>query len=98
MKPRTLAMLVLLLGLPAGARAGHGPADASPAGVQQCHTDCQDRQTDCVDRCDGVIPCIRKCKETGAACAKRCVDKWVAPEHRPKPPPTALTSGDPAWP
>jgi hypothetical protein len=40
---------------------------------QQCNTECQRRQTDCILACDGNVPCERRCTETGEACVQRCL-------------------------
>lgn len=40
---------------------------------QQCNTECQRRQTDCILACDGKVPCERRCTETGMACVARCL-------------------------
>ena len=40
---------------------------------QQCNTECQRRQTDCILACDGNVPCERRCTETGKACVQRCL-------------------------
>jgi hypothetical protein len=40
---------------------------------QQCNTECQRRQTDCILDCDGKVPCERRCTETGKACVQRCL-------------------------
>jgi hypothetical protein len=53
--------------------------DARPASQrfalspQQCNTECQRRQTDCILACDGNVPCERRCTETGKACVGRCL-------------------------
>jgi hypothetical protein len=39
---------------------------------QNCTTECQSRQTDCILDCDGAVPCERRCTEVGAACVERC--------------------------
>jgi hypothetical protein len=40
---------------------------------QQCNTECQRRQTDCILACDGNVPCERRCTERGKACVERCL-------------------------
>lgn len=39
---------------------------------QECNTECQIRQTDCILDCDGNVACERKCTATGKACVERC--------------------------
>jgi hypothetical protein len=39
---------------------------------QECNTECQRRQTDCILACDGNVPCERRCTDTGKACVERC--------------------------
>jgi uncharacterized membrane protein YgcG len=39
---------------------------------QECNTECQSRQTDCIDLCDGNVACERRCTEAGLACLERC--------------------------
>ncbi len=67
-----LAAVALLVGLwlrldapPASQRFALSP--------QQCNTECQRRQTDCILACDGNVPCERRCTETGKACVERCL-------------------------
>jgi uncharacterized membrane protein YgcG len=40
---------------------------------QDCNTECQSRQTDCIETCDGNLRCEHQCVETGKACVERCV-------------------------
>lgn len=40
---------------------------------QECNTECQRRQTDCILACEGHVPCERRCTETGKACVGRCL-------------------------
>jgi hypothetical protein len=52
--------------------------DSAPGSVrralspQNCTTECQSRQTDCILDCDGRVPCERQCTEVGTACVERC--------------------------
>ena len=39
---------------------------------QECNTQCQRRQTDCILACDGNLACERRCTATGKACVERC--------------------------
>jgi hypothetical protein len=39
---------------------------------QECNTECQSRQTDCIDECDGNVACERRCVEAGFSCVQRC--------------------------
>jgi hypothetical protein len=39
---------------------------------QDCNTECQSRQTDCIEDCDGHLQCEHRCVETGKACVERC--------------------------
>jgi hypothetical protein len=41
---------------------------------QECLSECQNRQTDCIQDCEGVVPCEADCVLGGEACAKRCVE------------------------
>ena len=50
---------------------------------QQCNTECQSRQTDCILACDGDVSCGRHCTEAGTACVRRCRgDAGGVPEGR----------------
>jgi hypothetical protein len=40
---------------------------------QECTTECQSRQTDCIEDCDGKLRCEHQCVEVGLACVERCV-------------------------
>jgi hypothetical protein len=51
------------------------PPKAVVLGVQQCHTECQDRQTDCNDRCDGISRCVQGCQRTADECSRGCLAK-----------------------
>jgi hypothetical protein len=51
------------------------PPKAVVLGVQQCHTECQDRQTDCNDRCDGIIRCVQGCQRMADECSRGCLAK-----------------------
>jgi len=57
---------------------------------QECTTECQTRQTDCILDCDGHIPCEIKCTEVGKVCVEHCRrparDAGVAPPRRPHRP------------
>lgn len=67
-----LAAVALLVGL----WLGLAPPLASQRfalSPQQCNTECQRRQTDCILACDGHVPCERRCTETGEACVERCL-------------------------
>jgi hypothetical protein len=67
-----VAGAVLLVGL------WREPGDGSPSSnryalsPQECVTECQSRQTDCILDCDGQVPCERRCTDTGMACVERC--------------------------
>lgn len=39
---------------------------------QECNTDCQSQQTDCILNCDGAVQCERGCLDAGQACVARC--------------------------
>lgn len=39
---------------------------------QECNTECQSRQTDCILQCDGLVRCERACTEVGLRCVLRC--------------------------
>jgi hypothetical protein len=40
---------------------------------QECNTECQRQQTDCILACDGNVPCERRCTKTGQACVEGCL-------------------------
>jgi hypothetical protein len=67
---------VLLLGIIVSSWTGddgRGPHERRFAlSPQECNTECQSRQTDCIEDCDGNIPCERRCTETGLRCVARC--------------------------
>jgi len=65
-----VAALVALLGrTPRG-----GPSEESFAlSPQECNTQCQTRKTDCIDACDGHIPCEKDCVKSCEACVQRCL-------------------------
>jgi hypothetical protein len=68
----TLVATALLAGL--WLWLGEPPASQRFAlSPQQCNTECQRRQTDCILDCDGNVPCERRCTETGKACVQRCL-------------------------
>jgi hypothetical protein len=50
---------------------------------QGCVTSCQTEQTDCILRCDGVVPCEKKCVAIGERCVRGC--RGVADAGKPKP-------------
>lgn len=58
------ALVVGLAGVPRSEQFALSP--------QECNTECQTRQTDCVDACDGNVACERRCVEAGFACLARC--------------------------
>jgi hypothetical protein len=39
---------------------------------QECRTECQERQTDCILDCDGHLSCEHECVQAGDACVARC--------------------------
>jgi hypothetical protein len=39
---------------------------------QECNTECQSRQTDCIDDCEGNVACERRCLQAGLVCLERC--------------------------
>jgi hypothetical protein len=51
-----------------------GPSEQQFAlSPQECNTECQSRQTDCIEDCDGNLRCEHQCVEKGKACVERCV-------------------------
>jgi hypothetical protein len=40
---------------------------------QECVTECQSRQTDCVLNCEGRDPCQQRCTPAAEVCVKACV-------------------------
>jgi hypothetical protein len=57
------------------------PPASSPLNVQRCNTQCQDRKTDCIDRCDGDVPCEEACQEWATGCAEKC---WAKDPRAPR--------------
>jgi hypothetical protein len=53
-------------------QAGTVHTERLPLSPQECVTECQARQTDCIQECDGHIPCERACVSTGTECVARC--------------------------
>jgi hypothetical protein len=52
---------------------GGGPHERRFAlSPQECNTECQSRQTDCIDDCDGNLACEGRCTEAGLRCVARC--------------------------
>lgn len=43
-----------------------------PLSPQECNTECQSQQTDCILNCDGAVVCEHGCVDAGLACAARC--------------------------
>jgi hypothetical protein len=62
----------LLLGVWWALDAGSPSESLYALSPQECVTECQTRQTDCILDCDGQVPCERKCTEAGTACVERC--------------------------
>jgi hypothetical protein len=57
-----------------GRSSPDGPFERSFAlSPQECNTQCQTRQTDCIEACDGHVPCERRCVEACQACVQRCL-------------------------
>jgi hypothetical protein len=55
------------------ALGGSAPGSAHYAlSPQDCTTECQSRQTDCILDCDGKVPCESQCTRVGMACVERC--------------------------
>ncbi len=55
-----------------------------PLSPQECDTECQSQQTDCILNCDGAVACEHGCVDAGVACAARCrraVTDAGAPAH-----------------
>jgi hypothetical protein len=78
-----------------------GPRAAEPLGTQQCNTECQDRFTDCIDRCDGVLSCQKECDRVVTACVKACTaapppSGSAAPSASPSSPPKPAAQAD-SW-
>jgi hypothetical protein len=42
------------------------------AGTQQCNTACQEKMTDCILACDGVLSCELACKAAAVGCVQSC--------------------------
>jgi len=56
-------------------------AEVLPLSPQSCNTQCQDRFTECIDRCDAREACMSGCERVVEACVARC----QAPEAPPAP-------------
>jgi hypothetical protein len=50
---------------------------------QGCVTSCQTEQTDCILKCDGVVPCEKKCVVAGERCVHGCRGSADAGKPRP---------------
>jgi hypothetical protein len=48
---------------------------------QGCVTSCQTQQTDCILKCDGVVPCEKRCVVAGRRCARGCRGTPDAGKH-----------------
>jgi hypothetical protein len=48
---------------------------------QGCVTSCQTEQTDCILKCDGVVPCEKKCVVSGERCVRGCRGAPDAGKH-----------------
>jgi hypothetical protein len=55
-------------------RAGTVPPPPTPASVQSCNTDCQEQETDCIERCDQDAACSLGCQQAAGACTQKCRD------------------------
>lgn len=75
------ALAVLLL---AGDPPGSPETVRSALSPQGCVTSCQTEQTDCILRCDGVVPCEKKCVATGEQCVRGC--RGLPDAGKPTPP------------
>jgi hypothetical protein len=51
--------------------------------TQQCNTACQEKMTDCILDCDGVLSCELACKAAAVGCVIACTDGGAprAPER-----------------
>jgi hypothetical protein len=68
-----VALVAALLAL-CGRTPASGPSEQSFAlSPQECNTQCQTRKTDCIDACDGHIPCEKGCVASCEACVQRCL-------------------------
>jgi hypothetical protein len=68
-----LAALMALAVLWLGARGSDSTETVKAAlSPQNCVTSCQTQQTDCILRCDGVVPCEQRCVVAGERCARGC--------------------------
>ncbi len=64
---------ILCLLVNAAACERRNPAsDRLALSPQNCNTECQARQTDCILDCDGRVPCEAECTREGEACVARC--------------------------
>jgi hypothetical protein len=74
----SLLALLVVGGVAVWAALRLGLDDAAPSSErfalspQECNTECQSRQTDCIDDCEGNVPCERRCLQSGLACLERC--------------------------
>lgn len=67
-----VASAILLVGLWLALDAGSPRSTRYALSPQECTTECQSRQTDCILDCEGAVPCERRCTEVGKACVERC--------------------------
>jgi len=54
---------------------------------QECITECQSRQTDCIQECDGHVSCEKACVHSGEGCVARCRQAADAGAGAPSPTP-----------
>ncbi|HEY3594499.1 MAG TPA: hypothetical protein VGL13_11515 [Polyangiaceae bacterium] len=47
--------------------------------TQQCNTACQEKMTDCIIDCDGLLSCELNCKSAAVGCVLACTDGGVRP-------------------
>ena len=74
-----------LLWLDALSRGGSTEPETvqSALSPQGCVTSCQTEQTDCILKCDGVVPCEKRCVVAGERCVNGCLGAADAGKPRP---------------
>ena len=68
-----IAVVAGMVALRARTPAGGSSEERFALSPQECNTQCQTRKTDCIDACDGHIPCEKGCVEACQACVQRCL-------------------------
>jgi hypothetical protein len=90
---RTLLSLLALGAVLGSAWWATGPSQRRVTSVrlalspQECITECQSRQTDCIQECDGRVSCEKSCVHSGEGCVAHCREAADAGALAPSPTP-----------